>query len=338
MKMKKTWRKLSMSNLNKAREQLVNIYIESLEKDVIPWRRPWDAISESPINAISKTLYHGVNHCLLTIVSDLKGYSDHRWCTFKQARDNKWNVKQGSKGVPIEYWSIYNLKEKRVYKPEDYNRYIREHPDKAGDFTWLSKCYYVFNGDCIEGMPEKTEIIKHDPIEPNFYISSIIKGLRVRYEEKGTSAYYSPVEDKVVLPPSFSFADPYEYNATQLHELCHATGHPSRLNRGLKGQSSSTSYALEELRAEISSSFLMQKLDIKYAETYADNHVAYVQSWIEVLGKTPDELFKAIKDADKIVAYIDELSKDIVKDFESVNAPTSTIDQEQNHDEFAMER
>jgi antirestriction protein ArdC len=55
------------------------------------------------------------------------------------------------------------------------------------------------------------------------------------------------------LPSKNQFEDAGKYYATALHELGHATGHSSRLNRDLSGGFGSESYAKEELRAEISS-------------------------------------------------------------------------------------
>lgn len=37
-----------------------------------------------------------------------------------------------------------------------------------------------------------------------------------------------------------------------------------------------------------------------------ENHEAYVQSWIKVLENEPNELFAAIKDAEKISDYLIE--------------------------------
>ena len=37
-------------------------------------------------------------------------------------------------------------------------------------------------------------------------------------------------------------------------------------------------------------------------------HKAYIQSWIDILKDKPNELFKAISDADKIVDYMEEKS------------------------------
>lgn len=52
----------------------------------------------------------------------------------------------------------------------------------------------------------------------------------------GNRAFYRPSDDIIQLPPSASFSKPEDYYATALHELCHWTGHPHRLNRVLTGR------------------------------------------------------------------------------------------------------
>lgn len=95
--------------------------------------------------------------------------------------------------------------------------------------------------------------------------------------------------------------------ATLLHEAAHATGHESRLNRDMEGAFGSPEYAKEELRAEIASAFTAQILRIDYSQNdYMENHEAYVQNWISVLENEPNELFAAIKDAEKISDYLIE--------------------------------
>ena len=167
--------------------------------------------------------------------------------------------------------------------------------------------YIVFNGDLIDGLvndkvEQKQEIISND------YIQNIINNIGVGYKEEGEEAYYSPYEDTVVLPPSNSFKTSNSYYATQLHELAHSTGHESRLSRNLKNKFGTEEYAKEELRAEISSSFLMQKFHLEEDKRHLDNHKSYVKNWLELLKNSPQELFNAITDANKIVDYLDDNS------------------------------
>lgn len=106
------------------------------------------------------------------------------------------------------------------------------------------------------------------------------------------------------MPEKNKFFDKYSYYATQLHELCHSTRHESRLNRF--DINNKQDYAREELIAEISSSFLMQKLDINPKIEDYNNHKAYIQSWIQILKDKPNELFKAINDSNKVCEYIED--------------------------------
>ena len=88
--------------------------------------------------------------------------------------------------------------------------------------------------------------------------------------------------------------------------MCHATGHNTRLNRNLLNEFGSEEYAREEMRAEISSSMLSAELGIPVSEANTENHLSYVQSWITVLKNDPNELFRAIKDAEGIIDYVEE--------------------------------
>lgn len=134
-------------------------------------------------------------------------------------------------------------------------------------------------------------------------VEQIRNGLGTKLRFYGDEAYYSPLIDQVTMPPKDQFLSNEEYDSTLLHELCHSTGHPGRMDRDLTGRFGSKSYAKEELRAEIASSFLMQSLQLPMPQSHIENHKAYIQSWIEVLKKDPKELFAAIKDAESIEKY-----------------------------------
>jgi antirestriction protein ArdC len=86
-----------------------------------------------------------------------------------------------------------------------------------------------------------------------------------------------------------------------LHELAHASGHPTRLNRDLSGGFGSAAYAKEELRAELTSvavgSMIGLPCDIP-------NHASYLQSWIAVLKQDRREIFHAAAEAQRMADYI----------------------------------
>lgn len=52
--------------------------------------------------------------------------------------------------------------------------------------------------------------------------------------------------------------------------------------------------------------FITAELGLEISDENMNRHKAYIQSWISVLEKNPNELFKAIRDADLITNYIKE--------------------------------
>ncbi|MBQ3020777.1 MAG: DUF1738 domain-containing protein [Bacilli bacterium] len=295
-----------MNSYYKAKDKLVKMYIKSLEEGNIPWEKMWT--TSAPYNPVKKTEYRGTNNLLLSLISLERGYKDNRWCTYKNITDNNWKlVNAKGMGVHVEYVLMKNIHEKKNYKFDEYRKIITENPEMVKDFRPNTLHYVVFNAEHIEGIPKDNEI-KKEQIINNDYIKNIVDNLGVKYVEKGDEAYYNIQEDEVVIPEPTRFKNNYAYYSTQLHELAHSTGHESRLDRDIKNKFGTPEYAKEELRAEISSSFLMQKLGLEYDEKHLNNHKAYVKNWLDILKEKPQELFSAIKDANKIVSYLEEQS------------------------------
>ncbi len=107
-------------------------------------------------------------------------------------------------------------------------------------------------------------------------------------------AYYSPGADRIVLPTTSQFRSPEDYWSTLLHELVHATGHRSRLDR--EGITSSSRefgdpvYAFEELIAETGSAFLCAHLGI-FGEV---QHESYLSGWLSVLRNDKKAFFPCL--------------------------------------------
>lgn len=290
--------------VSKTREELVKMYIDSLKEGEIPWRKRWT--SSLNVNGVSNIEYRGINQLLLSLVTYNNKYNDNRWLTFKQIKDKGYKIKDGKgKGVPIEFWSVYDIENKRRLNLNDYEKILIKNPELKDNYRLFCNTSYVFNGSLIEGLPELEQ--SKNKKESSKFINKLIKNLGVKYYETGEQAYYVPTTDEVFIPPSEKFIDVYSYYATQLHELCHATGHKNRLNRKQIGNDKKD-YAREELIAEISSSFLMAELGINPSDDY-NNHKSYIQSWINILEDKPSELFKAINESNKVCDYIDNKQK-----------------------------
>lgn len=332
---------------DKTKQKLVDMYLDSLKKDEIPWHKGWKSLG-SQRNLASGRKYRGKNALLLSIICEEMGYNDNRWMTFNEITKyrEKHNITGGyftapakGTGIPISYYGVtvkqHDGKWDKPITFEEFRRRIAAKECDAEPDTYrvvVLGTWMVFNCSIINGVepPQK----EHAPLEPLEAITAIINSLGVKYEEHGSKAYYSPIKDTVVLPPSDMFKNEQSYYATQLHELSHSTGHESRMNRDLKNMFGTQAYALEELNAEIASSFLCADLKIEEVEhEFEDtpenvmNHAAYVQSWIQVLENNPEKLFTAINTAQAIEEYIlksanidldklNEQNKDVEDDIE----------------------
>lgn len=297
-----------MAGNTKMREEMVREFIKCLSEETIPWHMAWS--TDRPVNAVTNTRYRGINKMWLSFIQKMEGWEDPRWCTFKQASNKGWKIIKGSKGTPVEFWSLYDTQKKKKISyaeareleenltPEEYDKRIR----------LVSRVYSVFNAEQIDGI-SKYEAKKYDlDTERIMHIrDNLINNMNVGYSEEGDKAFYNPKHDRIVIPEMDRFETEYDYMATLFHEAGHATGHESRFNRQIANMFGSPEYAKEELRAEISSAFTAQAVGITYEQnSHMENHKAYIQSWISALKSNPNELFLAIKDAEKISDYLIE--------------------------------
>ena len=307
-----------MSKLNKMREQIANRFIAALQEERIPWHQEWQNVI-APYNAVTGRGYRGLNYFWLACIAMDKNYADPRWCTFNQAKDKGWKVIKGEKGTRVEFWSMYDTKTKKKLTPSQVKKLrdtleLSEFHDRVKP---ISNVFTVFNGEQLDGIPKlKVENRRlFSTAELIELRDRLLKNMELRLREGGNEAFYSPTNDYVNMPMIERFDGAYSYMSTFLHESAHASGAKHRLNRDLSGRFGSESYAKEELRAEIASAFTASATGIKYEQSPTmENHAAYIQNWIKVLENNPNELFAAIKDAEKISDYLLEKGELIVKE------------------------
>ena len=287
---------------SKARELLKNKFLEALKEGKIPWKCPWMKYQ----NGVSQHEYKGINKVLISYISMERGYTDPRFYTFNQIKEMKLHLSGESKGkgIPVEFWSLYDIIKKKTITIKEYEE---KYQDKKEDVRWMVRNYYVFNAKYIEGLPEfRDNSLDRSYMESDhkLFLDNLVKNMGLTFDDTaGDSAYYLPSKDLVQLPPYNSFYIEEDYYETAFHEIAHATGHESRLNRDIKNVFGTIAYAKEELRAEIASTFLSADIGI-FADRSIENHKGYIKSWIDILENQENELFKAIADAEKIVDYM----------------------------------
>lgn len=280
--------------------------IALLEQDLAPWQKGWDpgksppGVGGMPYNAVSGRSYSGGNSMYLFAISVENGYDDNRWMTYEQANKTGLQVRKGEKGTKIAFWDFSKVN-KGNDNPGGGNDGEAQDgkQDRRGPSCYL---FTVFNAAQIDGMPDRVQRVVPDVDWRHNECERLLtdSGAKINHDGGGR-AFYRPISDSIHLPEKASFHTADNYYATALHELGHWTGHKDRLNRDLSGGFGSVEYAKEELRAEIASMMIGDRLGIGHDPT---RHAAYVKSWIEVLKNEPKEVMRAASDAEKICTLL----------------------------------
>lgn len=299
-----------MSSFNvvmEERKKLVNQIIENMKQGYVMPKPDWNRgffRSRHIQNPVSSVRYHGANFVKLYLIGEEQGYNDGRWMTYKQAQSMGWQVKRGEQGVRLEKYIFDKTVEQKNPNTGEMEK-VRVPLDRP-----MVNTFVVFHASQIEGIPEPEQLpeLEHDEILQ--IAEDIIASSECPIIETDEGeAYYSPSKDKIVLPNRNAFLDQTSFLATQLHEMVHSTGHKTRLNRNQTGRFGSPEYAMEELRAELGSFFIQTDLGISLDAQHYNSHTHYLKSWIEALENAPNELFRAISDAQKASDYLESRYK-----------------------------
>lgn len=325
-----------MAVQSKVREELLERLTTAFDQGELPWSRGW--VRDRPRNPTTGKEYRGVNAFYLSVVAMDKGYTDNRWCTFNQAKEQGWSIRKGEKSSRVEYWACYDKLQKKLLNWPEVRELTSKDPDYEKNLSLRCKTYCVFNASQIDGIPALEQ--RGSVTEPELLAKRdrLLQNMGVGFREYGDQAYYTPALDTITMPPETQFVSGYNYMATLLHEAGHATGHESRMDRQIANSFGNESYAREELRAEIASAMVVQELGIPggMSEQHIKNHAAYLQSWSKSLREDPNELFRAINDAQDIADYLIEKGQllkpvevnEMKKEFENSISEEAALDQE----------
>ena len=273
-------------------QSITDRFIEQLKKGTVPWQQPW---MSSVQNIVSRKPYRGINAFLL-------GMSDRTspfWLTFKQALDLGGHVKKGEKSLPVIY---YKILEKR---DDAGNVKVRDdgRPDRVPFVRWAN----VFNLDQTEGIEPPAIATVQGPAQPLEKAASIVENAKLcPVQHAGFAAVYSPKDDVIRLPAPNTFRSYEDYYLTLFHEMTHATGHSSRLDREGITQPvrfGSERYSKEELIAELGAAFLSNEAGI-LNQVQFDNSAAYLGNWIQKLENDPRMIVSAASHAQRGADFV----------------------------------
>lgn len=289
-----------------AYEAITHRIIEQLEKGVVPWQSPSFARVGFPRNFATGKHYRGINVFLLGSLEFQSPY----FLTFVQARELGGRVRPGEKGstiIKVGTWTK-DLTEKPA--PGGAN-------ETEGVKRTFLKLYTVFNACQIEGIrfPEapKCETFTESALADNArrLVSEMPHPPSI-FEGRKSYPHYIPESDVIEMPSRSTFRAEWRFYKTLFHELAHATGHASRLNRPSLTENRGRYavgehqkiYCEEELVAEMTAAFLGAHAGI--IEDGFENSAAYLRGWLGVLQVKDHRtwLVKAASDAQRAADYV----------------------------------
>lgn len=287
---------------NKVYQMVTDRIVEQMQQGIIPWLKPWHLAGteeEIAVNYVTRRPYSLVNQWLLMEPGE--------YLTFKQITDLKGKIKKGAKSRFVVFYTKYE------FEAEDENT-----GEKVKKSVPILRYYNVFRLADTEGIASKIKRDENGQIEVkeiarcaeadaaiDAYVASQ-PGLTFTNNRPSDRAFYSPVDDCVVVPMPEQFDDPAEYYSTAFHELTHSTLIEARCNRRDAGKVAffgSKEYSREELVAEIGAAMLCSNFDMDTEKAFR-NSIGYLQSWASHLKDDPRAIVVAAGKAEKAALYI----------------------------------
>lgn len=283
--------------------KITNEIISAIEAGAADFEMPWHRQAQAglPRNVVTKKLYRGINALALWIIRRKAGFASSYWASYLQWQSLGAQVRRGEKGATIVFYQ-------RKEEDEDV-----EKEDSQNQARAVIRHSHVFNGDQVDGW---TANEVSDEANHKKYSKAVcfINSLQSEIRHGSDTAYYSPALDCIFMPNQSVFRDTKSgsavegYYAVLFHEHIHWSGHQSRLKRDLSGRFGSSSYAMEELVAELGASFLCATLGIN---TYPrSDHATYIASWFKVLKEHKTAIFVAASAASAASLYLESLAGD----------------------------
>lgn len=284
---------------------ITNQIIAAIETGAGSWSMPWHhtgAPVMRPTSAAGRR-YSGINRLVLWATADALGYGSGTWATYRQWGEHGGQVRKGERGTHVVLWKRIDRPGAEPSEPSD--------GAEAGSTRGraFARAFVVFNHDQVDGLePEgPIEVAPMDTSVADALDFFDRVGVAVKYGNY--DAHYRPDLDTVFMPERSAFDSDLDLLSTLGHEICHASGHPSRLAREtLRDYHKERAIrAREEIAVELAASFLMADLGLAYSPR--PDHAAYVSSWLACLRHDPRAIFKAAAQAQAAADWVHAQAK-----------------------------
>lgn len=329
---------------DKALDRFAELMIEKINNLQSNWKKPWftEGSMKWPKN-LSGRDYNGMNALMLMLYAEKQGYKLPVYCTFDRViglnyqKDKQGNrtalkdengeplpqvsVQKGEKSFPvfITTFTVVDKETKAKIKYDDYKKLSDVEKQRYTVYPKM-QVYSVFNVDQTnmkEARPalyakieEDNQLVKPELNGEGFsfpVVDKMIKDngwvcpIELQHQDR---AYYSILNDKIVMPEKAQFVDGESFVGVLFHEMTHSTGSESRLNRIKPSAFGSADYAKEELIAELGSALVARRYGI--SKNVKDESAAYLKSWLNSLKESPDFIKTTLLDVKRASAMIIE--------------------------------
>ena len=221
----------------------------------------------------------------------------------RQANQLGGCIRKGEESTIVVFWKVED------FERSSEDRDLEEH-DHQNHRRFLLRYYRIFNLEQCE-LPQsvldelpKIETHQHQPITACAEIIGCMPNAP-EIVHAGSKAFYSPITDRVTLPPPELFISSEEYFASCYHELIHSTGHEKRLARESILEAApfaSAVYSKEELVAEMGAAYLCAESGISPA--VIDNQASYIFGWLAKVRGDRKLVVHAAAQAQKAADYV----------------------------------
>lgn len=333
-----------LSAEDRALNTFADLMIDKITNMQQDWKKPWFSPQsvQLPRN-LNGRYYNGMNSIVLMLMQEKKGWQTSRYATFDRiaglnftknkdgrtaAVDKDGNklphvsILKGEKSTPVMLttFSCVHADTKERIKYDDYK--LLSEAERAMYHVYPKlQVYHVFNLDQTnlrESRPEmyqsyldeaegrkfeSAEGMKDFPaldamIEKDLYVCPI-------KPTRGDDAYYSISKDVIVVPEKAQFVDGESFYSNLLHEMGHASGSSSRLDRLKPGQSfGSAAYAREELVAELTAALVSSQYGME--KHVKSDSAAYLKSWLDSLHEDPTFIKSTLLDVKRASSFISQ--------------------------------
>lgn len=269
-------------------DSIINAIEANPGKVVLPWHR--EGIMSIPTNVHSSNHYQGINIVSLWVSAMLHNYEHAYWGTYKQWAEKGAQVRKGEKSSLIIFYKELEI----------------ENDDGEKDKIPMARASAVFNVAQVDGYD--IDIPDYGQIDRISQVDSFITATGAVIKPGGATAAYSPSGDYIKMPDEGRFVATEQstrqegYYSTLLHELTHWTGHKTRLDRDMTSRFGDEGYAMEELVAELGSSFLCAGLQIELVPRI--DHAQYIAHWLQVLKNDKKAIFIAAAKAQAATKFL----------------------------------